>query len=83
MAPWPPQAAPLLAEDGELDAEVTHRVQSGLKNGKRVSGVLCDRKMNEKFKGNVYRTVVRPALVYRAETWALKKAQGKYWRSHK
>ena len=47
-----------LAEDGELDAEVTHRVQSGWKNWKRVSGVLCDRRMNMKIKGNVYRTVV-------------------------
>ena len=37
-----------LAEDGELDAEVTHRVQSGWKNWKRVSGVLCDRRMDVK-----------------------------------
>ena len=66
-----------LAEDGELDAEVTHRVQSGWKNWKRVSGVLCDRRMNMKIKGKVYRTVVRPALMYGAETWALKKAQEK------
>ena len=66
-----------LAEDGELDAEVTHRVQSGWKNWKRVSGVLCDRRMNMKVKGKVYRTVVRPALMYGAETWALKKAQEK------
>ena len=43
-----------LAEDGELDAEVTHRVQSGWKNLKRVSGVLCDRRMNMKIKGKVY-----------------------------
>ena len=35
-----------LAEDGELDVEVTHIVQSGWKNWKRVSGVLCDRRMN-------------------------------------
>ena len=28
-------------------------------------------------KGKVYRTVVRPALMYGAETWALKKAQEK------
>ena len=26
-------------------------------------------------KGKVYRTVVRPALMYGAETWTLKKAQ--------
>ena len=64
-----------LAEDGKLDAEVTHRVQSGWKNWKRVSGVLCDRRMNMKIKGKVHRTVVRPALMYGAETWALKKAQ--------
>ena len=30
-----------------------------------------------KIKGKVYRTVVRPALLYGAETWALKKAQEK------
>ena len=66
-----------LAEDGELDAEVTLRVQSGWKNWKRVSRVLCDRIMNTKIKGKVYITVVRPALVYGEETWALKKAQEK------
>ena len=68
-----------LAEDGELDAEVTHRVQSGWKNWKIVSGMLCDRRMNVKIKGKVYRTVIRPALMYGAETWALKKAQENKW----
>ena len=63
-----------LAEDGELDAKVTHRMQSGWKNWKRVSGVLYDRKINVKIKGKVYRTVVRPTLMYWAKTWALKKA---------
>ena len=46
-----------LAEDGDLDAEVTHIVQSVWKNWKRVSGVLCDRRMNVNIKGKVYRTV--------------------------
>ena len=40
----------------------------------RVPGLLCNRRMKVKIK--VYRTVVRPALVYGAETWALTKAQG-------
>ena len=40
-------------------------------------GVLCDWRMNVKIKGKVYRTVVRPALMYGAETLALKKAQEK------
>ena len=42
-----------LAEDGELDAEVTHRVQRKWKNWERVSGVLCDRRMNVKIKWKV------------------------------
>ena len=67
----------MLAEDGELDAAVTHRVQRGWTNWKRVSGVLCDRRMNVKIKGKVYRTVVRPALMYGTETWALKNVQEK------
>ena len=50
-------------------------MQSGWKNWKRVSGVLCDRRMNVNTKGKVYRTVVNLALVCVAETWALKKAQ--------
>ena len=47
------------------------------------NGVICsnermnDRRMNMKIKGKVYRTVVRPSLMYGAETWALKKAQEK------
>ena len=36
------------------------------------------RQENEReIKGKVYRTVARTALMYGAETWALKKAQGK------
>ena len=56
-----------LMEDGELDAEITHKVQSGWNNWKKVSGVLCDRRMNVKIKGKVYRTVVRPALMHGAD----------------
>ena len=44
------QSSPSLADDGELDAEVTHRVQSRWKNWKTVSGVKRERKMNVKIK---------------------------------
>ena len=64
-----------MADDGELDADVTYRVKRRWKNLKRVSGVVCDRKMNVKIKGKVYKTMVRPALVYGAETWALEKSR--------
>ena len=34
-----------LTENGDLDAEMTHRIQSGWTNWKRVSGILCDRRI--------------------------------------
>ena len=48
-----------LAENGDLDTEMTHRIQSGWKNWKRISGNLCDRRISFRVKGKVYKTVVR------------------------
>ena len=33
-----------------------------------MSGVVCDRRMKVKIKGKVYKKIVRPAMVYGAET---------------
>ena len=44
-------------------------------NWKRVSGIVCDRRISLRVKGKVYKTVVRPAMMYGAETWAVKEAQ--------
>ena len=38
---------------------------------------MCDRRISLRVKGKVYKTVVRPAMMYGAETWAVKKAQEK------
>jgi len=35
--------------------------------------VLCDRRMPVAVKGKVYRTMVRPVLIYGSETWTLKR----------
>ena len=69
-----------LAENGDLDAEITHRIQSGWENWERVSGILCDQRISLRVKGKVYKTVARPAMMYGAEMWAVKKAQEKKWR---
>ena len=42
-----------------------------------MSGVLCDRRMKVKIKGKVYKMIVGPAMVYGADTWAVKKAHEK------
>ena len=40
-----------LAENGDLDEEMTHRIQSGWENLKRVSGILCDRSISFESQG--------------------------------
>lgn len=40
-----------------------------------MSGILCDHKINVRLKGKVYKTMVRPAMMYELETWPLKKTQ--------
>ena len=37
--------------------------------------MLCDRRMNLNIDGKVYKTVVRPALVYGTEIWECKNAK--------
>ena len=39
-----------------MDAEMTHRIQSGWKNWKRVSGIQCDRRISLRVKRKVYET---------------------------
>ena len=66
-----------MAENGDLDVQMTHRKQSGWKHDKRVSGILCDRRISFRVTGKVYKTVILPAMMYGAKTWAVKKAQEK------
>ena len=64
-----------IEEEGGMETEIVKRVGAGWRNWKKCSGVLCDRRMPVKLKGKVYRTVVRPAMLYGAETWATTKRQ--------
>ncbi|MCI4395558.1 hypothetical protein PGIGA_G00182000 [Pangasianodon gigas] len=61
--------------NGECGKEVKKRVQAGWNGWRKVSGVLCDRKISARIKGKVYRTVVRPAMLYGLESVALRKRQ--------
>ena len=64
-----------IADSGDMDAEVSHRIQAAWNNWRKTSGVLCDRRFNVKLKGKVYKSVVRPAMLYSCETWPMKRAQ--------
>nr|XP_027224790.1 uncharacterized protein LOC113816996 [Penaeus vannamei] len=66
-----------VTEDGELDVAVKQRIQSGWQAWRRFSGVLCDKKISTRLKGKVYKTAVRPALLYGSETWPIKRVHEK------
>ena len=64
----------MLAEDSELNAEVDLRIQAGWKNWRKFFRVLCNRRLSSRLKGMIFKTVVRPAMTYGTETWAIKKS---------
>ena len=62
-------------ESGSCEREVKKRVQAGWNRWRRVSGVICDRRLPAGVKGKVYSSVVIPAMVYGLETVAVTKKQ--------
>jgi len=54
----------LVQSDGEIEADVNHRIQVGWLKWRRVSGVSCDKKVPLKLKEKLYRTTVRPTMLY-------------------
>jgi len=66
----------LVQNDGEIEADVSHRIQAGWLKWRRDSWVLCDKKVPLKLKGKFYRVAVKPALLYGTKCWAVKSQHG-------
>ena len=62
-------------ESGSCEREIKRRVQARWNEWKKVSGVICDRRLSARVKGKVYSLVVRPAMMYGLETVAITKKQ--------
>ena len=62
-------------ESNSCEREVKKRVQAGWYGWRKVSGVICDKRLQARVKGKVYRSVVRPEMVYGLETVAVTKKQ--------
>ena len=63
----------MFTSEGGSQADVNNRIRIGWMKWKKVSGVMCDRKMPVKLKDKVYKTIIRPAMTYGSECWAVKK----------
>ena len=57
--------------DGGNEIEVTKRIAAGWNSWRKVTGVLCDRKVPLSVKGKLHKVVVRPAMLYGTETLAV------------
>ncbi|CAD6198523.1 unnamed protein product [Caenorhabditis auriculariae] len=58
-----------IAEDGSIANDVTARIQSAWMKWRSTTGVMCDRKMSDRLKSKIYRTVIRPVAMYGTECW--------------
>ena len=64
-----------MQESGGCEKEVKKRVQAGWNGWRKVSGVICYKRLPARVKGKVYSSVVGLAMVYRLETVAVTKKQ--------
>ena len=64
-----------VSSDGRCEEEVRRRIQAGWMSWKKVSGVMCDRKLSARVKGKMYKGVVRPAVLYGMDTVAVTERQ--------
>ena len=63
----------LFTSEGGSQADVNNRIRIGWMKWKEVSGVMCDRKMPVELKDKVFKTIIRPAMTYGSECWAVQK----------
>jgi hypothetical protein len=63
----------MLQKEGDIDEDVRHRISDGWLKWRQASGVLCDKKVPQRLKGKFYRTAIRPAMLYGAECWPIKR----------
>ncbi len=52
-----------------------NRIQAGWRAWKKVTGVMCDKIVPGKVKGRMYKTMVRPAMLYGVEAVAMTQGQ--------
>ncbi|VDO66148.1 unnamed protein product [Heligmosomoides polygyrus] len=64
-----------LSEEGSVDQAVRGHMDAAWLKWRESTGILCYRRCSRTLKGKLYRTVVRPALLYGSECWALGEAQ--------
>ena len=66
-----------LQSDGGTSAEITKRTQCGWNNWRKMSGVLCDKRVPPHVKGKIHKMIVQPAMLCGMETVPVTSSQVK------
>ncbi|XP_047984428.1 uncharacterized protein LOC125224952 [Leguminivora glycinivorella] len=59
----------VLHASGDIDNDIKTRITAAWAKWREVTGVICDPKMPVKLKGQVYKSIIRPVLLYGSEAW--------------
>ena len=57
----------VVQKDGGFEEDIKHRIKCGRVKWREASGVLCDKRIPIRLKGEYYKSVVRPAMMYGME----------------
>ena len=60
---------------GGAEKDVNNRVKIAWSKCRETTGVMCERNIPTKLKDTVYKTAIKPAMVYGAECWAVRKKE--------
>ena len=61
----------LFTSEGGSQADVNNWTRIGWMKWNEESGVMCDKKMPVALKDKVFKTIIRPAMTYGSEYWAV------------
>ena len=64
-----------VSSDERCEKGLRRRIKAGWMSWRKVSKVLCDRKLSANVKGKMYKSVVRPTMLYGMETVAVTERQ--------
>ena len=62
-----------IATEGGATEAVKQRIKKAWTKWREITGIVCDQKMPKKLKYKLYKTVVRPVLMYGTEYWTVGK----------
>ena len=63
----------VIQSNGEIDGDLTHRMQASWLKWRATIGVLCGKKFPARLKGKFNRVAIGPTLLYESECLPIKK----------